>query len=250
MTTLRMEKLREEKGFTLVELAIVMIIIGLLIGGILKGQELIANAQVTSTVAQVKGIDAAVSTFRDMYDSFPGDVVNVTARIPSCSAAPCSPGGSNLGNGRIDVLPDAAQTGEALAFFTQMSAADLLTGIEAGGGNVFGGTLAAAEIGGGYHSGYSTGAATDFQNAEDTTGIRSGHYLVLNGNAAAAIGATSPILTPNEAQRIDTKLDDGNGDTGSVRAFNNGTANSCSAAGVYQEVQQADLCGLYIRIQG
>jgi prepilin-type N-terminal cleavage/methylation domain-containing protein len=54
-----------QAGFTLVELAIVMIIIGLLIAGVLKGQELIANARVTSTVAQVKAIDAAISTFKD-----------------------------------------------------------------------------------------------------------------------------------------------------------------------------------------
>jgi prepilin-type N-terminal cleavage/methylation domain-containing protein len=53
-------KQTSQAGFTLVELAIVMIIIGLLIAGVLKGQELIANARVTSTVAQVKAIDAAI----------------------------------------------------------------------------------------------------------------------------------------------------------------------------------------------
>ena len=49
-------KQTSQAGFTLVELAIVMIIIGLLIAGVLKGQELIANARVTSTVAQIKAI--------------------------------------------------------------------------------------------------------------------------------------------------------------------------------------------------
>ena len=59
--------MRAQAGFTLVELAIVMIIIGLLIAGVLKGQALIQNAQVTSTVAQVKSIEAAISTFSDTY---------------------------------------------------------------------------------------------------------------------------------------------------------------------------------------
>ena len=54
-----MKQMSNQKGFTLVELAIVMTIIGLLIGGVLKGQELMENARVTSTVAQVKGYEGA-----------------------------------------------------------------------------------------------------------------------------------------------------------------------------------------------
>ena len=88
-----------QSGFTLVELAIVMIIIGLLIGGILKGQELIANAQTTATVAQLKGIDGALSTFRDKYSTLPGDMLSPNTRLRDCNAAPCNNPGN--GDGRV-----------------------------------------------------------------------------------------------------------------------------------------------------
>ena len=79
------QQIRQTEGvFTLVELAIVMIIIGLLIGGILKGQELINNARVSSTVSQTKAIETGISAFRDKYAAVPGDITNPTARIPSC----------------------------------------------------------------------------------------------------------------------------------------------------------------------
>ena len=80
---------RGQAGFTLVELAIVMIIIGLLIGGILKGQELIANAQVTATVSQVKGIDAALSTFKICMTLYL-EICYTNYRLPNCTAAPCT----------------------------------------------------------------------------------------------------------------------------------------------------------------
>ena len=79
------------KGFTLVELAIVMTIIGLLIGGILKGQELIENARVTATIAQVKSYEAATSTFRDRFDALPGDMPSASTRIAGCNTN-CNPG--------------------------------------------------------------------------------------------------------------------------------------------------------------
>lgn len=242
---------KDEKGFTLVELAIVMIIIGLLIGGILKGQELIINAQIASTISQLKGIDAAVSTFDDKYNALPGDMRNATSRIPNCTAGnDCVPGGGTQGNRRIDTAPDAAQANEAISFFIQLSKADLLTGISTELGDTFGGTLPAADVNGGFHIGHSRGtSAADFQNIEDSTDVRAGHYLILTSVPQSAIGDDSVLLTPNQAQRIDTKLDDGNGDDGSVRAYHNGTANACSNAGSYVEANTAQTCGLYVRIQ-
>ncbi len=64
---------KSEAGFTLVEIAIVMVIIGLLIGGVLKGQAMIQNAKVKRVVKQSDELRAAVMTFYDKYGVYPGD---------------------------------------------------------------------------------------------------------------------------------------------------------------------------------
>ena len=241
-----------EKGFTLVELAIVMIIIGLLIGGILKGQELIANAALTSTVTQIKAVDGAASTFKDMYNAFPGDTLNANARIPNCAAAPCLPGSGTEGNGTLETAPDTAQGAEELAFWSQLGAADVLAinNVAAGIQNL------ESNIDGTFFTvGYSTGAAADFLGSAPTA-FRGGHYLLLSAsNGTAAYAAGNEGLTPNEAARIDTKSDDGAPHTGSIRA-SGGLANAagdCSdvntAAGIYREAEGQDSCDLYIRFQ-
>jgi prepilin-type N-terminal cleavage/methylation domain-containing protein len=61
------------RGFTLVELAIVLVIIGIILGAILKGQELIDNAKVKRLQNDLKGLEAAIWTFYDRTGYFPGD---------------------------------------------------------------------------------------------------------------------------------------------------------------------------------
>lgn len=239
MNTITMQNRKAEAGFTLVELAIVMIIIGLLIGGVLKGQELANNAKITATVAQVKAIDAAASTFKDMYNSMPGDIRNASARLPNCNAAPCSVAGAN-GNGRVEgAVNFATPTGEATAFFVQLAAADLLSGIDGTAGTGWGQQYPKSKSNGGFYAGYNNNAV----GTATAANARAGNYLYLISDMAA--GAADDTLTPNEAFRIDSKLDDGVGDTGTVIA----RAAQCAAAGVYQEAQQGRLCDLAIRIQ-
>ena len=125
--------MRAQAGFTLVELAIVMIIIGLLIAGVLKGQALITNAKVTAQVAQFKAVDAATSTFKDMYSALPGDIANSRQRVFLTCAA-CINGD---GNGVITQTPATAPAAgnEAGNYFVHLAAADLITGITSNGGS-------------------------------------------------------------------------------------------------------------------
>ena len=71
---------KQQQGFTLVEIAIVLVIIGLLLGGILKGQEMITQAKIKNVVADFSGISAAYYGYQDRYRAIPGDDSNAATR--------------------------------------------------------------------------------------------------------------------------------------------------------------------------
>ena len=242
-----------QKGFTLVELAVVMIIVGLLIGGILKGQELITNAQVASTITQAKGIDAAVSTFRDSYRALPGDIATATTRLPNCPGGTACAADGN-GDSRITtaagvaIQPDAAMVAgsEAQVFFVHLAAAEMITGVQNENDVNMGSGLPESAIGGGYGVGFFAGGAALGANANAS----GGHYLSLRSSAAAP--AAAGPLTAAQAARIDSKMDDGSPETGSVFPEND-TATCVTVVGgsdVYDEANNPVGCNLYIKIQG
>lgn len=70
---------RKQSGFTLVEIAIVLVIIGLLLGGVLKGQEMIENSRIKSVVTDMRGASAAFTGYFDRYHALPGDETNLVA---------------------------------------------------------------------------------------------------------------------------------------------------------------------------
>ncbi len=235
MNTQIHESVKDEKGFTLVELAIVMVIIGLLIGGILKGQEMIANAQVSATVAQLKGVSAAANTFQDMFDALPGDITVPGVRLQGCAAAPCNTAGN--GDSIIGGVPGTV-AGENLSFWAQLNAADLLTGVDGSAVAAWGRALPSAKAGGGLTVGYTaTGALTNGLG----TG-RGGHYIMLQGSPAAVASAA---LSASEAARMDRKMDDGAPGTGSV--ISSGAA-ACGNATTYTENTDQIACALSARL--
>ena len=87
--------IRKQSGFTLVEIAIVLVVIGLLLGGILKGQQLINSARVRNMADQNSGVQAAYYGFIDRFRNLPGDMTPTAA----CSAIGFSE------SGRISLIP-------------------------------------------------------------------------------------------------------------------------------------------------
>src|SRR5438045_4960054 len=87
-----MESIRKQHGFTLVEIAIVLVIIGLLLGGILKGQEMITQAKIKNSIADFSGISAAYYGYQDRYRAIPGDDSNAATRWTTPTAATAGDG--------------------------------------------------------------------------------------------------------------------------------------------------------------
>ena len=112
--------MKTQQGFTLIEIAIVLVIIGLLLGGVLKGQELITSARVRNLIAHQDGVKAAYFGFLDRYRALPGDYSQATANIPGCGA--CQNGDNNgqvLLNGAIL---------ESISAWEHLSKAGFITG--------------------------------------------------------------------------------------------------------------------------
>ncbi len=98
----------KQKGFTLIEIAIVLVIIGLLLGGVLKGQELINTARVRALNNTVDGITAAWFSFQDRYRSFPGDYSQASVNLPGAPADGSGNGLVGLDNAGADLAAERA----------------------------------------------------------------------------------------------------------------------------------------------
>ena len=111
---------RYARGFTLIEIAIVLVIIGLLLGGVLKGQELITGARVRNLISQQDGIKAAFFGFQDRYRALPGDYAAASTNIAGVVV-------TGNGNGRIEA-GGAGAIHEEILVWNHLTAAGFLNG--------------------------------------------------------------------------------------------------------------------------
>jgi prepilin-type N-terminal cleavage/methylation domain-containing protein len=191
----KFRKVRNQKGFTLVELAIVLVIIGIILAGIIKGQELITNAKIKRAFTAQKEMTAAIYTYYDRYGKFPGDDNTAIARW---GATYNGNGNGIIEGGTIgtDAAPGtmftcaAGTATETCAMWEHLR----LAGIISGTATVGAGRLNPSHPYGG------------------TIGVANG---TVSGLLANWIGLSR--LPENVAQTLDIQNDDGSAITGSVR---------------------------------
>jgi prepilin-type N-terminal cleavage/methylation domain-containing protein len=116
---------KKQSGFTLVEIAIVLVIIGLLLGGVIKGQELIVQAKIKNAIADFQGIATAVYGYQDRYKAFPGDDPRAHDRWASAT--------SGAGDGQLkgtykDAATTAIGTSETPYFWQDLRLAGFIAG--------------------------------------------------------------------------------------------------------------------------
>jgi prepilin-type N-terminal cleavage/methylation domain-containing protein len=246
---------KNKNGFTLVELAIVLMIIGLLIGGVLRGQELMNNARVNATIEQAKAYQAALVTFKDAYSALPGDMTNPGVRLPDCTTAPCNAGGDGDGLiGQMILFVGAADfTGnnsEQRKFWLHLAVAHLITGIDpsvtamTGSFGEWGKQYPAAKTGGGFQVGFYS-----ITTGDPNWPNFSGHFLTLQHQPGPFVLSDFSTTVAQSAQ-LDRKMDDGMPHTGSVIGVANFDENSCVSptTGLYNENLSATVCNLLIKL--
>jgi prepilin-type N-terminal cleavage/methylation domain-containing protein len=126
---------KQQSGFTLVEIAIVLVIIGLLLGGVLKGQELINSAKVKNMVGDFRTVSSLAYGYQDRFKALPGDQTQAQldlafgAGVAAACAPPAAAGQCVQNNGRIDGTWNAAAvTDETFVFWQHVRLANLASG--------------------------------------------------------------------------------------------------------------------------
>lgn len=218
-----------DDGFSLVELSIVLVILGLLVGGVLSGQSLIRAAELRALTSDLERYRAATFTFRDKYFALPGDMTNATqfwgkdnTNCASDTGTAAANGTCNgNGNGIYEGAAIAGGTSEEFQFWKQLALASLIegtyTGISGAGSTVdaiIGTNVPKTKISNGGFS-IQMQAPVAAGNTQYYPGAYGNMLQAGTKNPGARTGF--PLLRPEETWNIDTKIDDGRPSSGFIR---------------------------------
>lgn len=187
------QTLRQQRGFTLIEIAIVLVIIGLLLGGVLKGQEMITQGKIRSVEKEIDSVAMAIHTYRDRYRALPGDDAQASGRWT----------GANNGNADNQLGGDfnsTTATDESRILWQHLRQAGLLAGDSSSSiqaSNAVSGQLGIQQE------------------------IRNGTTVLLSGLVVCSTNLPASI-----ANAIDAQQDDGTPGSGSLRAFQQTATNT------------------------
>lgn len=207
-------------AFSLIELSIVLVILGLLTGGILTGQSLIRAAELRSITSDFSKFSTATMAFKDKYFALPGDMNNATA---FWGTSPNCPGNSTQGttdgstcngdkNGQIDVHADS---NESFRFWQHLANAGLIegtfSGVEGSDGNVSDAVIGVNTPKSKMNNAGWMAKFQDLSSQPITSGFIAFNYrnqFTIGGDCGFACQLNGGFLSPEEAWGIDKKMDD------------------------------------------
>jgi len=202
----------KNRGFTLIEIAIVLVIIGLLLGGVLKGQELINNARVKSFANDFRNIPVYIYAYQDRFRAIPGDDQQANTHVNGVNATTPA---ATLNNGQMNgAWNSAVNTDESCLFWSHIRLANLAPG-----------STTAACAAAGYYPVNASGGQIGVQSSNGFATITlpapamTGTYVICSANISGQF-----VL------QLDTLLDDGNPQTGSMRAIDQTALGAATAA--------------------